>query len=137
MGRWTMAPFVTLVALGLALPALAKDPRVIKVTSTDFQPASITIQKGDVVQWELETGSSPHVIVNGTYQDDNAGKIFQFTLSADQTHMEWTADKTGSFPYFAADAPLSMHGTITVTAVTPVQLTTWGLVKHLFETPSP
>jgi plastocyanin len=143
MRRWAWAPFVILVALGLAVPALvvpasAKDPRVIKVGANDFQPASITVQKGDVVQWELETGSGPHVIVNGDSDDPNNagnGKIFQFTLSADLTHVEWTADKTGTFPYFAADAPQSMQGTIIVTAATPVQLTTWGLVKHLFETP--
>jgi plastocyanin len=79
MRQWRSVPFVILVALGLATPALAsdgpvlaKDPHIIKVTDTGFDPASITVAKGDIVRWELQDGSSAHTIVSGTYQDDPA-----------------------------------------------------------------
>ena len=137
MRRWPWVPFSIVAALGLALPALAddlaRDPQVIKVTATEFTPASITVRKGDVIRWELQDGVESQIIVNGEADDENPGQIFKFTLTRDLLHAEWTADKTGTFPYFAQGAPETMHGVITVTASTPIDATTWGALKNLFE----
>jgi plastocyanin len=134
-------PFLILFALGLALPALAtdrsslvRDPRIINVNLNDFQPATITVQKGDVVRWMWQAGS--HVIVSGVYQDENAGKIepiMQFQLNADNKQKDISFGETGTFSFFDLTSPESMHGTITVTEATPVTLVTWGRIKALFE----
>ena len=97
-------------------------------------PASVTIRKGDVVRWELQENAGTHIIMSGDVDDENPGQIFKFTLTRDHLEAEWTANATGTFPYFAQDAPETMHGTITVTAATPVDMTTWGRLKNLFET---
>jgi plastocyanin len=142
MRQWRSVPFVILVALGLAMPAfatdepvLAKDPHVIKVTDTGFDPASLSIQKGDVVRWQLQDGASGHMIVSGNYQDQDAGDMFQFALSVQHLEQDVTFTRTGTFSYFANDHPTSMLGTITVTESTPVNAATWGRLKKLFETP--
>ena len=134
MRRWPWVPYLIIAALGLALPALAKDPQVIKVTATEFTPASITVRKGDVVRWELQDNAGSHVIMSGEADDEDPGQFFKFTLTRDHLVAEWTADKTGTFPYFAEDAPETMRGTITVTGSTPVNVRTWGQLKNLFET---
>ena len=142
MRQWRVMPFVTLVALGLSLPALAadrsslvKDPHIIKVTDNGFDPASITVAKGDIVRWELQDGSSAHTIMSGTSEDEHAGDIFAFALNLEHKQQDVTFDKTGTFAYFASDNPQSLHGTITVSEATPVNLVTWGKIKNLFETP--
>jgi plastocyanin len=141
MRRWRSMPFVIFVALGLALPALAsdvpvlaKDPHIVKVTDNGFDPASLNIQKGDVVRWQLQEGASGHMIVSGDYQDEDAGDMFQFALSTQHLEQDFTFTKTGTFFYFASDHPTSMLGTVTVTESTPVNPATWGRLKQLFET---
>ena len=142
MRRGRMLPFVIFVALGIALPALAsdrqaapKDPTVIKVTDSGFDPATLTIRRGDIVRWELQDGSSAHTIMSGTSEDEHAGDIFAFALNLEHKQQDVTFDKTGTFAYFASDNPQSLHGTITVSEATPVNLVTWGKIKNLFETP--
>ena len=141
MRRWRLMPFVIFVALGLGLPALAsdgpvlaKDPHIVKVTDNGFDPASLNIQKGDVVRWQLQEGASGHMIVSGDYQDQDAGDMFQFALSAQHLEQDFTFTKTGTFLYFANDHPTTMLGTVTVTESTPVNPATWGRLKQLFET---
>src|SRR5262245_53570539 len=141
MRKWRSMPLLILVALGLGLPALAsdrssllKEPHVIKVTDTGFDPATITVAKGDIVRWELQDQSSPHTIVSGVYQDEHAGEMFAFALNIQHKQQDFTFDKTGTFTYFANDNPQTLHGTITVTEATPVNPATWGRLKQLFET---
>ena len=136
-------PFLIFCALGLSLPAMAgdrsnlvRDPHVINVNLNDFQPATITVQKNDIVRWVWQAGT--HVIVSGVYQEDNAGKIepiMQFSLNVDNKSKDITFTETGTFSYFDQSSPESMHGTITVTEATPVNTATWGRLKQLFETP--
>ena len=137
MRRRLWVPCLFLAALGLAMPAVASDvarEQVIKVTATEFTPASITIRKGDVVRWELQENAGSHIIMSGEVDDENPGEIFKITLTRDHLEGVWTADKTGTFPYFAQESPETMHGVITVTAATPIDATTWGRLKNLFET---
>jgi plastocyanin len=141
MRQWRVMPFVTLVALGLSLPALAadrsslvKDPHIIKVTDNGFDPASITAAKGDIVRWELQDGSSAHTIVSGTYQDEHAGDMFAFALNVEHKQQDFTFTQTGTFTYFASDNPQGLNGSIIVTEATPVSTKTWGALKALFET---
>jgi hypothetical protein len=61
--------------------------------------------------------------------------MFQFALNVDHVQQDFTFNSTGTFTYFAGENPQSMHGTITVTEATPVNVATWGLLKRLFETP--
>ena len=143
MRQWRSVPFVIFGALGLVMPALAsddgpvltKDPHIIKVTDTGFDPASLSIQKGDVVRWQLQEGASGHMIVSGKYDDQDAGAMFQFALSVQHLEQDVTFTRTGTFSYFANEHPTSMLGTITVTESTPVNPATWGRLKKLFETP--
>ena len=142
MRQWPSMPFVVLAALGISLPALAandrasapKDPHVIKVTDNGFDPATITIAKGDIVRWELQDGSSAHTIVSGTYQDEHAGEMFAFALNVQHKQQDFTFNNTGTFAYFASDDPQGLHGTITVSEATPINPKTWGALKTLFET---
>ena len=142
MRKWRTMPLLILVALGLGVPALAsdrsslaKEPHVIKVTDTGFDPASITVAKGDIVRWELQDNASPHTIMSGTYQDVHAGEMFAFPLSVQHKQQDFTFTETGVVAYFATDNPQAFHGTITVTEATPVDRVTWGQLKSLFETP--
>jgi plastocyanin len=113
-------------------PLVAKDPHVVKVSSTGFNPAELTIQRGDVVRWEWESGF--FTVYSGTDpSDENPDAFPEFAIDVDHRTHDWTPGEIGEFHYFAQPNAATMLGTITVREATPVDRTTWGTIKKLFE----
>lgn len=116
----------------LAVPALSNETHEIQVTETEFDPASITINRDDVVKFVWVSGS--HAILNGeTPTSEDAGKIFEFTLGKENPEVEITFSEVGEFPFFSEARFETMSGVITVHEVTPVDIKTWGWIKQAFE----
>ncbi len=134
MARWIAPWIVIALVAGFALPAGAA-VHVVKVRSTEFSPASITISKDDVVRWELEVGAGTHVLASGEGPDDlTAGEEWDnVVVSGQQLSAERTFDRTGVFKYFSRTRP-SLTGTITVQySPADVDRQTWGYLKKMFE----
>jgi plastocyanin len=130
---------IGLAVLGAATPArasedplLAREPHRILVKITGFEPATLQIQRGDVVRWEWESGS--FTIYSGANPDDtdNLGKFPEFVINGENRAHDLTAAELGDFPFHAVPGFQTMHGLITVREATPVNLATWGKVKRLF-----
>ncbi len=121
-----------LCAIALLVPALALGATVQVTVKTDgLDPADITINRGDVVQWVWESGS--HTLVSGESPDDqNLGQIFEFKLSKTDATLQKTFNDPGVIHYFASDQ-VSIQGSITVNVPSPVQRATWSYLKTLFE----
>jgi plastocyanin len=117
-------------------PDLARDPQVIKVTSTGFDPVLLVVQQGDVVRWQWESGGAMTIDSGAGPDDDNLGNAFpEFVVDSDHKTHDVTMTTLGDFPYFAQQGYPSFRGTITVREATPVDRTTWGKIKRLFENP--
>jgi plastocyanin len=117
-------------------PAIARTPQVVKVTSTGFDPATLVVQQGDVVRWQWESGGAVTINSGTGPTDENLGDAFpEFVLDVDHKTHDVTMNTMGDFPYFAQQGYPAMRGTITVREATPVDRTTWGKIKQLFENP--
>jgi plastocyanin len=126
-----------LCMIALVVPALALGAEVVKVTvkADGLDPADITINRGDIVQWVWESGS--HTLVNGESLDDpNMGQIFEFQLSKTDATLQRTFDEPGVIHYFAKDQ-VAIEGSITVKDVSPVERATWSFLKQMFESGAP
>ena len=133
MRSWLVVAVCTLLLVGITGPAGARDPYIIKVSETQFNPGEVIIQKGDAVRWEWESGTV--VIVSGNPGDPTAGDLFSFPLNSEHPDTTLTFPETGKFPFFAQGNPENMSGTITVREASPVSEATWGKLKRLFESP--
>lgn len=124
-----------LCALALAVvaaPAFSEETHEIQVTETEFDPASLTVAKNDVVKFVWVSGT--HNILNGqSPTSEDAGKIFEFSLGKDNPEFEVTFTEAGTFPFFAEARFETMTGVITVQEVTSVSIATWGWLKSTFE----
>ena len=122
--------------LGAALPAGAEEVHLVTVTDEGFEPAQLTIQRGDVVRWEWESGR--HTITSGDSPlDENAGEIFDLVVDEANPVQEWVGAKVGTVPYFSQFLPETARGTITVADATPVSRRTGGWLKKAFEGSGP
>ncbi len=129
----------TFALLGAVAPAWAAKTTVVTVTSNSITPADIRITKGDVVQWQWQSGVNR--LASGVPSIDmDAGTDWDTPLDASLTssnpQIEVTFDKVGTFHYYSKDHPGTMLGTVTVLDGTPVDRTTWGYLKKMFENPA-
>jgi plastocyanin len=122
-----------LVAGALSALAAASGAAVITVNvrNYSFTPATVNIMVGDTIHWTDTQGS--HTITNGTGSSDpNAGSLFDQTTNNGQS-FNYTFNAPGVFPYFCRfHESLNMNGTVNVQAVTPVEPSTWGHIKSLW-----
>jgi plastocyanin len=132
-----LAGLITLaVLLSVAVSAGANEVHEITVTAQGFEPAELTIQRGDVVRWECDSGRYSIISGEGP-EDENAGERFQFVIDEETRFKELTFETVDVFPYFSRLGPDLVKGTITVTRSTPVDNATWGWVKRMFEGTGP
>jgi plastocyanin len=124
------------VLLCVAGPVDAKEVHMIKVTAEGFDPAELTVQPGEFVVWEWESGS--HTVTSGEGPEDKAaGKLFRLEIDAENTSETYVFNEAGAFPYFSETDPEFVRGVITVSESTPINKRTWGWVKKAFEGSGP
>ena len=106
---------------------------VVDQVGLEFQPADLTVDQGDTVRWVWSGGT--HTVTNGTGgDDDDAGTLFDASLTSGSTTFDYVFTAAGTYPYFCRPhEALGMKGTITVDETTPVQPATWGRIKRIFE----
>jgi plastocyanin len=99
-------------------PAASGGPAISIVQKT-FQPADLTIQAGQTVTWTVTDAiSDSHSVTSGTVTDAHPGSVFDsgITLHNNGDSFSFTFATPGTYPYFCAVHPATMHGTITVVA---------------------
>jgi heme/copper-type cytochrome/quinol oxidase subunit 2 len=88
------------VAAGLALrlfgafPALADTDREIVVSDTGFRPPVINVKKGEPTRLLLRSADGEHCF------SLDALRIEKRVVPGKATTVEFTADRTGSFPFY-------------------------------------
>ncbi|HJW23023.1 MAG TPA: plastocyanin/azurin family copper-binding protein [Candidatus Limnocylindrales bacterium] len=90
----------------------------ISIIQTTFQPADLTIQAGQTVTWTVTQAiDAPHSVTSGQSTDAKPGTVFDsgITLRNNGDSFSHTFETAGTFAYFCAVHPSTMHGTITVT----------------------
>jgi plastocyanin len=91
----------------------------ISIIQKTFQPADLTIQVGQTVTWTVTQAiADPHSVTSGSPTDSKPGTVFDsgINLRNDGDSFSHTFDTAGTFAYFCAVHPATMHGTITVQA---------------------
>jgi|SRR3989344_9069207 len=102
----TKSPTVSVPKTLTPTPAMPRAPHLITIKNFAFSPSSITVQKGDNVNWGNED-SAPHTV---TFQD---GGLSSWTLSTDESFNR-NFNTVGTFTYHCNLHP-SMTGTVIVT----------------------
>ncbi|MFF3180058.1 cupredoxin domain-containing protein [Rhodococcus pyridinivorans] len=102
----------TTLAMGLLTgcgSADADEPAVvIEVSNMSYSPASVTIEKGQTVQWHFDDSGLPHDVAgDGPLEGD-----LKSELLTEGTY-EYTFDEAGTFTYHCTPHP-AMVGTIIV-----------------------
>ncbi|WP_303310396.1 T9SS type A sorting domain-containing protein [Hymenobacter sp. BT730] len=111
----TFTRFCFAATLVLAQLTAAAATHIVKVRNFVFDPQSLTINAGDIVNFQWENGTHPVV------SDNNA--FAAFTMAAATPTASRTFATAGSFPYHCTlhgTPGNGMFGTITVNAATPV-----------------
>ena len=127
-----MKSTLKVLAAGLGLlfiPALAGAvTHTVNQTGLTFDPAQITIEVGDTVQWIWSTGS--HTVTSGTdLNDPEVGVLFDQPLNSSNPSFSHTFTEIGSQDYFCRPhLNFGMTGTVTITAASAVGETP-GLAK--------
>ncbi|GAA4195998.1 hypothetical protein GCM10022219_21940 [Microbacterium oryzae] len=80
----------------------------ITVTDMSYQPADVTIQPGDTVEWVFDDGGLPHDV---TGEGALEGEL-QSELMTEGSYT-FTFDEAGTFTYHCTPHPM-MVGTVTV-----------------------
>jgi len=84
----------------------------IKAGQWDFNPSSITVNKGDNVKLILSSGDVPHGFAISEYG------INEYISSSSETSFQFKADKEGTFTFFCSvycgDGHSGMTGTLIV-----------------------
>ncbi len=81
---------------------------VIDVANMSYTPASVTIEKGQTVQWRFDDHGLPHDVAG----DGPLDGVLQSELLTEGTY-EYTFDETGTFTYHCTPHS-SMVGTVIV-----------------------
>ena len=121
------AAFVALAGAVLAespAPAVSGGPAAsggpaISIIQTTFQPADLTISAGQTVTWTVTQAiAASHSVTSGLSTDAKPGTVFDsgIKLRNEGDTFSFTFATAGTFPYFCAVHPDTMHGTITVEA---------------------
>ncbi|NMM90115.1 copper-binding protein [Rhodococcus sp. SRB_17] len=99
---------VSLTACSSESTASAEPAVVIEVKNMAYTPASVTIQKGQTVEWKFDDGGLPHDVVgNGALE----GKLKSELLT--EGTFSYTFDDAGTFTYHCTPHPM-MVGTVIV-----------------------
>ena len=117
----------------LAAPAQAKEEHVVIVKANQFEPADITIIRGDLVRWVWEAGENTITSGLSSNPEDKPGELWDATVDEGAPLFELTFDEKGSFPYFSRTNEGTMRGTITVLDEVPTRHQTWSTIKRVFE----
>lgn len=99
-------------------PGSSSGPAISIIQKT-FQPADLTIQAGQTVTWTVTQAiADPHSVTSGSPTDAKPGTVFDsgIKLRNDGDSFSFTFTTAGTYPYFCAVHPDTMHGTITVQA---------------------
>lgn len=91
-------------------------PKIVHVKDHEFDPASITIERGDTVRWVWDTDTE-HTVTSGAAGDPDAGSLFDASSSGTGSAVELTFADEGSFPYFSnteTDIDAGMAGVVNV-----------------------
>lgn len=116
-----VVPMLLLAAVAVA-PVLAASASV-SIVGKAFEPATITIARGDTVTWTVTEGiGEAHSVTSGTQED--AGRIFDsgtgtgtnLLLRDNGQTFEHTFDDPGEFLYFCSVHPVEMTGKVVVLA---------------------
>jgi len=126
---------VATVATLLASPMLAVDvsagEHVVQIIGITFVPSNIIIPVGDTVRWVNNSGLI-HTTTSGTGCAPNGLWSGSLNPAAEFTY---TFTSAGTYPYFCIPHCLSdMVGTVIAEQAVPVQETTWGKIKALYQT---
>ena len=116
VARIAIAASALFVAAFLIEPVLAANGAV-GIVGKAFEPATITISKGDTVTWTVNQSiGEPHSVTSGTQQD--AGKIFDsgINLKDNGQSFQFTFKEAGEFTYFCVVHPTEMTGKVVVLA---------------------
>jgi plastocyanin len=113
--RLLLAVGLLLVAASAALPALAKEAAVSIVDKT-FEPASITVNAGDVVTWTVTKSiGEPHSVTSGKPGTDQGTEFDSgIGLKDNGQSFKFTFDTPGTYDYFCQVHPTVMTGQIVV-----------------------
>ncbi len=113
---------ILLAGLGLLLlPGLATaTTHTISQSGLTFNPAELTIEVGDTVEWTWSNGN--HTVTSGTdLSDPEAGALFDEPLNSGNPLVTYTFTEIGSQDYFCRPhVSLGMTGTVIVTAASAV-----------------
>jgi TolB protein len=113
--------------LGALLPAAASADATVNVPPNNviFDPAGVTIAKGQSVNWNFSTANLDHNILffakDASFPTTNpgpSGAAFTFTVGG-ATSFQKTFNEAGLFRYLCTLHFASMRGTVTVTEPTP------------------
>lgn len=94
----------------------ADELETVLVKDFEFDPMSVTIEKGGTVRW-VWTTDTEHTITSGMFGDMDAGSLFDESASEAGTVVELIFADTGTFPYFSnteTDISEGMAGTVNV-----------------------
>jgi len=99
----------------------------------DVHVDNITIRTGWTIHWVSSSGA--FTILSGTPDDpvEDQGKLFKIAVVDKNTPVdqEITLD-LGKYDFFVQGMP-NLRGTLTVQEATPINPTTWGFLKKMFE----
>ncbi len=98
-------------ATPLMSPARAATTYYVNIVDFSFQPATITIQPGDSVQWN-QTGAQPH----STTSDVSSTEVWDSGVMGTGASYTHQFNNAGSFGYFCTVHPF-MTGTVIVGAI--------------------
>jgi plastocyanin len=105
----TICAAAGLTACGGGADAGSTEPAVvIEVKNMAYTPASVTIEKGQTVQWHFDDSGLPHDVA-GT--DTAAGKLKSALMT--EGIYSHTFDEVGNFTYHCTPHPM-MVGSVTV-----------------------
>jgi plastocyanin len=129
-----IATFAALLC-ALCLPPTASfaETHTVEQVNFTFSADEITVQVGDTVEWQWNSGS--HTVTSGTGPTDpEVGNLFDASLGIANQIVSVTFDTPGDVPYFCRPHfGLGMTGVVHVEPATPVQSGSWGRVKALFD----
>lgn len=93
---------------------------------------NITIRKGWTIHWVSSSGA--FTILSGTPDDPaNQGKLFNVAVVDKDTPVDQVVTlDLGKYDFFVQGMP-NLRGTLTVQEATPINPTTWGFLKKMFE----
>ncbi len=111
---------VFLMIFSLTAPSFGETTHIVKMTNDyEFVPSSLTIKKGDSVEWVV-TGTRPHEVASGTVtltEDGREGVPDGLWDSGKMASgsFTYTFNTTGTFPYYCdSHVDVGMIGEIKV-----------------------